>query len=64
MQKTTTLPQVTSNILTCPDQDSNPGSGARQLAVSGNALDNTAIREGMLTRAKHLTDMLLFLFGL
>ena len=31
---------------TCPGCDSNPDSGERQLAVSGNALDHTAIRAG------------------
>ena len=45
--KNTTWPQVTGNILTCPSQDSNPGStGERQLAVSGNALDRKGIRAG------------------
>ena len=39
-------PQDTSNFLTCPAWDSNTGSGERQLAVSGNDLDRTAIRPG------------------
>ena len=33
-------------IFTGIRRDSNPGSGERQLAVSGNALDHAAIREG------------------
>ena len=35
--ETTAEPQVTGNFPTCPVRDSNPGSGERQLAVSGNA---------------------------
>ena len=38
--------QVTVNILTCPGWDSNQDSGERQLAVSGNTRDHTAIRAG------------------
>ena len=44
--KTTAQPQVTGSFLTFPGQDSNPGSGEGQLAVSGIALDHTAIRAG------------------
>ena len=36
------LKVITGNILTCPGRDLNPGSGERQLAVRGNALDHTA----------------------
>ena len=42
----TALPQVTGNFLTYPGWDLNPDSGGRQLAVSGKALDHTAIRAG------------------
>ena len=42
--KATTYPQVICYFLTCPSWDLNPGSGERQLAVSGNALDHTATR--------------------
>ena len=38
------LPQVTGNFLTCPRLNSTLDSGERQLAVSGNTLDHTAIR--------------------
>ena len=38
--------KVTGNFLTCLGQDANPGSGERQLAASGNALDHTADRAG------------------
>ena len=38
------------NFVTCPGWDWNPGSGDRQLAVSGNALDHTAIRAGLQTQ--------------
>ena len=38
--------QVTGNFPACSGRDSNMGSGKRQLAVSGNALDQTAIRAG------------------
>ena len=41
--KTTAYHQVTGKFLTCPSWDSNPGSGERQLVVSGNALDHKAI---------------------
>ena len=41
--ETTTLPQVTGNFLTYPGEDSNRGSGERQRAISGNALDHLAI---------------------
>ena len=44
--KSTAEPQVTGNFLTCPGWDSNPESGERQLAVSGNALDHSANRVG------------------
>ena len=48
--KTTALPQVIGNFLTCPGWDSNLSSGERQLQlllVSGSALiDQTAIRVG------------------
>ena len=40
------LTQVSGNFLTCRGQDSNPDSGERQLAVSGNASDRTAIGAG------------------
>ena len=40
---TTALPQVTGNFLTYHGWDTNPDSGERQLAVSGNALDHRAI---------------------
>ena len=33
-----------------PGQDSNPGSGERQLAVSGDTLDHTAISGKALCR--------------
>ena len=46
--KTTAQPQLTGNFLACPGWDSNLGCGERQLAVSGNALDHTAIRAGPL----------------
>ena len=39
--KTTAYPQVIGNFLTCTSRDSNPGSGERQLALSGNVLDHT-----------------------
>ena len=39
------MPQVTGNFA-CPAWDSILESGERQLAVSGNALDHTAIRAG------------------
>ena len=39
---TTAEPQVTGNFLTCPRWNSNPDSGERRLAVSGNALDHMA----------------------
>ena len=32
------------NFLISPGWDSNPGSGERQIAVNGDALDHTAIR--------------------
>ena len=40
------LAQVTGNFLPCPRWVSNPDRGKEQLAVSGNALDHTAIRTG------------------
>ena len=39
--KITTSYQVTGNFHTCQGWDSNPGSGKRQLALSGNVLDHT-----------------------
>ena len=38
--------QVTGNFRTCSGRNSKPSSGERQLAVSGNALDDSAIRTG------------------
>ena len=40
------LTQVTGIFLKCPNQDPNSGGCERQIAVSGNALDYTAIRAG------------------
>ena len=38
--------RLTGNFLTSPGRDSNPGSGERQLAVSGGSLDHTVVRAG------------------
>ena len=36
-----------NHCLTTSHRDSNPGSGERQLTISGNALDYSAIRTGL-----------------
>ena len=46
LAKTIALPKVIGNFPTCSGWDLNLDSGERQLAVSGNALDQKAIRAG------------------
>ena len=50
LAKTTAKPQVTSNFLTCRGQDSKPGSGERQIAVGGNALDTRPSGQALRNR--------------
>ena len=49
-QITTRISHWQQSIMPQP-HDSNPGSGERQLAVSGNALDHSAIRAGPVFQA-------------
>ena len=44
MGESTASPHVTENFLTCPKLYSNSGSGERKKAVSGDPLDQLAIR--------------------
>ena len=49
---TNALPEVTGNLASCPDRDSNLCSDEKQRAVNGNAFDHSATRVELKKKKK------------